>query len=123
MIALTALALIIAVSLLCRSIMAAERETISLLHIMGAEDNDIARHFAYHAGRLSFPASLMGFVLAVASAGGMLFFLRNFVDPGAISPYYWTGLGVAMTAVPLAAILIAALSARLSTLNDLAEMP
>jgi cell division transport system permease protein len=123
MILLTGMTLVVAVSLICRAIMATERETLSLLHIIGAEDDDIARHFQFHARRLSWPAAFTGFALAMLSAGGILFFLRHFADPTALRPLHWAGLGLLTLLVPLTAIWIAALSARLSTLKILHAMP
>jgi len=123
MIVLTVLTLVLAVSLVCRTIMATEQETISLLHIMGAEDSDIARHFENHACRLSLAAAGIGFALAMGSAGALLYFMRHFADPGVLRQAHWMILGGATLAVPLAAVWIAALSARFSVLNFLRSMP
>jgi len=123
MIILTAITLVIAVSLICRAIMATERETISLLHTIGAEDRDIARHFQFHAKRLATPASWIGFALALASTAVLLFFLRNMADASLLQPLHWVILLVTTLVVPLAAITIAALAARVSTLKLLYTMP
>ena len=123
MIILTLVTLVLAVSLLCRTIMATERETISLLHIMGAEDADIAKHFESHARRLSLTAAFTGFMLAVLSAAALLYFMRHFADPAVLQQAHWAMLGGAVLAVPLAAVWIASLSARLSVLNYLHSMP
>ncbi|MDX2027864.1 MAG: FtsX-like permease family protein [Alphaproteobacteria bacterium] len=120
---LTCTALVMTISLVCRAIMATERETISLLHTLGAEDDHIARHFQLHAGRQSIPASFAGFTLAVLSAGVLFFFLRNFADPLSLTTIHWIGLGLAVLAIPLGAIGIAALTARLSALQLLRSMP
>lgn len=116
-------ALVITVSLVCRAIMATEHETIALLHIMGAEDDQIARHFQLHARNQSIPASLAGFVLALLSAGILFFFLRHFIDPLSLDAAHWIGLGVAVLLVPLGAIAMAAVTARLSVLQLLRGMP
>lgn len=123
MIVLTVFTLVLAVSLVCRTIMATERETIVLLHIMGAEDNDIARHFQNHARRLSSASAFVGFVLALLSAGALLYFMRHFANPDVLQQAHWMILGGAVLAVPLAAIGIASLSARFSVLNFLRSMP
>lgn len=123
MILLTAITLAIAVSLICRVLMANERETIALLHTMGAEDDDIARHFQFHARSLSRPPALTGFLCAILSAGTLLFFLRHFADPTTLQPAHWAGLAALTLTVPLAAIWIAAYAARLSTLKLLQSMP
>lgn len=123
MILLTAVTLIIAVSLMCRAIMATERETIVLLHIMGAEDADIARHFEQQARRLSWPSSFAGFALAIASAALLIFFLRHFADPTALAPLQWIGLGAMVLLVPFVAVGIASFSARLAALKLLHAEP
>jgi cell division transport system permease protein len=122
MIVLTLVTLAVAVSLICRVLMANERETITLLHIMGAEDNDIAQHFQYHTRKLSRPAAFFGFVGAVLSAGVLLFFLRHFADPTTLQPLHWLGLAALTMLVPLTAIWITTLSARVSTLKLLQSM-
>jgi cell division transport system permease protein len=123
MIILTAFTLIIAVSLVCRAIMATERETISLLHIIGAEDDVIAKNFQLHAQHLAVKAAWSGFALALVSVGILLFFLRRFADPSMLQPLHWAGLGLSVLIVPLAAIWMAALSARMSALKLLRAMP
>lgn len=120
---LTTLTLIMTVSLLCRGIMATEHEAIALLHTMGAEDKDIALHFQFHARRMAMPASFGGFILAIMSAGLLLFFIRHLVDLSSLQPLHWVGLGCSVFIVPLAAILITALAARLSVLRLLHGMP
>jgi cell division transport system permease protein len=121
MIFLTALTLIIAVSLLCRAIMAAEHETIELLHVMGAEDGDIANHFQFHARLLAVPGSFVGFVLALLSAGLLIFFLRATGEGGLLPLFHWFDFAVLL--VPVIAIWMAALSARLSVINFLYTIP
>ena len=122
-ITLAALTLVIAVSLVCRAIMATERETISLLHILGAEDDDIARHFEMQARHLAGPASFAGFRLALISAGALLFFLQPFLALAYLHAPGWIGFAFAVLLVPVAAIVIAAFSARIATLNYLYTMP
>lgn len=123
MILLTAVTLVIAVSLMCRAIMATERETIVLLHIMGAEDADIAKHFEQQARRLSWPSSFIGFGLAIVSAALLLFFLRHFADPTALAPLQWVGLGAMVLLVPFVAVGIASMSARIAALKLLYAEP
>lgn len=123
MIVLTGITLAIAMSLLCRAVMVTESETVSLLHAMGAEDNDIASHFEHQARRLAIPASLAGFLLAVPCAGLCLYFLRHFADASLLQPLHWIGLAVAIMLVPVGAMMIAAVSARLSALGFLRAMP
>lgn len=123
MIALTGITLAIAMSLLCRAVMVTERETVSLLHAMGAEDSDIACHFEQQSRRIAIPASLLGFLLALPCAGLCLYFLRHFADASLLQIQHWAGLALAVALVPLCAIFIAAVSARLSALGFLRAMP
>ena len=120
---LTGVTLVITVSLLCRAVMATEHEAISLLHVMGAADEDIARHFQTHARRIAEMASFSGFILGLGSAGLLLSLLRRFVDLSAPPPAHWFALGLTVLAVPLAATAIAAFSARLSVMRSLHGMP
>lgn len=120
---LTGTALAAAVGLMCRVLMASERETIALLHAIGAEDDEIAAHFQFHAKITARPAAFAGFALALPSAGILLFFLRHFADPSVLQPLHWLGLGVAVLLVPLAAIWIAAQTARRAALKLLQAMP
>ncbi|MER2519848.1 MAG: hypothetical protein ABTQ34_04065 [Bdellovibrionales bacterium] len=123
MIVLTGLTLAIAVSLLCRAVMVTERETVTLLHSMGAEDSDIARHFEHQARRLAIPASLAGFMLAIPCAGLCLYFLRHFADASLLPALHWVGLAFAVILVPVGAMVIAAISARVSAQGFLRAMP
>ncbi len=112
MVLLTALMLIAAMSLVCRAVMATERETIELLHVMGANDGDIAGHFEHHARRLAAPASFLGFALALLSMAALLFFLRDVIDPGSLGLSRWLGLLLPVLLVPFAAIAAASVAAR-----------
>lgn len=123
MIALTGVTLAIAMSLLCRAVMVTERETVGLLHAMGAEDADIARHFERQSRRIAVPASMLGFLLALPCAGLCLYFLRHFADASLLQASHWVGLTLAVALVPLCAALIASVSARLSALGFLRALP
>ena len=123
MIALTGLALVIAIALICRAVMATERDTIELLHVMGAGDGSIARHFQSHAWRLAWPAALAGFLLAVISLGFLLFFIRHVVDLSTLQFSRWIGLVLLMIVVPCAAVMAAALSARSFGSPSSADVP
>jgi cell division transport system permease protein len=114
MIVLTGFALIISISLICRAVMATERDTVELLHIMGASDATIASHFQHHAWRLAFPAAIAGFLLAALSLGALMLALRHVIDPAALPMMRWAAIGLLLILVPLAAIATAVLSARLT---------
>lgn len=117
LVVLTALTLILAVALLCRTVMAAEKDTISLLHVMGADDEAIARHFGHHARQLSWPAALAGFFFAAATLGAMAFFLKEAVDPAALPAAQWVGMALLALLIPFAATLAAGNTARRAALG------
>ena len=114
MIVLTGLTLVIAVNLICRAIMSAEHDTIALLHIMGAEDEALAGLFQAHTLRLSAPAAVVGFVLALSSAAMLFFAMRHVADLSLLRFYHWVGLGFLALSIPLGAVYVAAWSARFS---------
>ena len=120
---LTGITLVIAVSLICHAIMATEQDTMSLLHVLGASDSDIAHHFQKHTQRLSTPASLAGFGLAMISTALLLFFLRHLADPSMLEWSHWMVLGLMTLLVPVLAIFIATTAARVSVLKLLNSMP
>lgn len=120
---LTGITLIIAVSLICHAIIATEQETMSLLHVLGATDDDIAHHFQIHTRRLSWPAALVGFFLAMASTAVLLFFLRHFADPSMLEWSHWMVLGIMTFLIPIAAVIIASSAAKSSVLKLLYTMP
>lgn len=123
MVVLSGLTLVLAVSIVCRAIMATEKDTISLLHVMGAEDNDIAAHFQIHARRIARSVAVMGFLFAVFSAGILMYFLRHFSDPLLLQPVHWAGIAALILSVPLMALWIISVSARQSVLGFLRTMP
>jgi cell division transport system permease protein len=123
MIVLTGLALMIAIALICRAVMATERDTVELLHVMGAADGNIARHFQSHAWRLAWPGALAGFLLAVLNLVLLLFFIRHVVDLSTLQVARWAELTVLVILVPFAAVIAASLSARLSVLRLLRSFP
>ncbi|MGE3623124.1 MAG: cell division protein FtsX [Bdellovibrionales bacterium] len=123
MIMLTGVTLMIAIALICRAVMATERETVELLHTMGADDGHIAGHFQRHAWRISAPAALAGFGLAILSLGILMLFLRDIMDISSLGIARWIGLAALVIVVPLTAMLVASLSARFSVLRLLRSLP
>lgn len=123
LIILTALTLMICITLLCRSVMATERATMDLLHFLGADDNDIAAHFQRLTISLAWLPALSGFVAAALSAMGLLYYLRHFADTALLTPNHWAYIGGAVLAVPLMAVIIASFAARLSVLSTLRATP
>ena len=123
MIALTGVTLVVAVSLICRAVVAAEHETISLLHLLGANDSDIARHFQSQSLHLSLRAAGVGFALALLVATGLIFAARDIIDAAPLQAWHWVRLGVAVAMIPVGATLLAATTARLSVLRMIRSFP
>jgi cell division transport system permease protein len=122
-IALTGVTLIIAVSLICRAVMAAEHETISLLHNLGAEDGDIARHFQAQAARISKRAALLGFAAALAVTALLMLVTRHLADLSGLHAKQWAELALASASVPLFATYLATATARASVLRLIRSFP
>ncbi len=121
---LAGLTMVIAISLICRTAMAVQHETIELLHLMGATDADIARQFQHHARRLSFPAALAGFGLAAVTFAVLALLLGHFVEHPLLSlGGSWLRLILMSLSVPLIAVAGAMITARFSVLSLLRRLP
>ncbi len=123
MIALTGLTLVIAISLICRAAMAVQHDTIELLHFMGATDSDIAGQFVNHARRLSLPAAFLGFLGAAATSVLLFYLMQGFWGLTLAAGHSWFAPGIVMAFVPLAAIIVALVTTRVSVLTFLRRMP
>ncbi len=119
---LIAITLVIAISLIIRTAMALQKDTIELLHFMGATDFDIARQFLRHTRRLTFASTLTGFSIALATCLALLYMMRHFIVVPVTMPVWGPPLAV-MTLVPLAAFVIALVVTRFSVLMLLRRMP
>ncbi len=111
-----------AVWLAARSSLGANRDTIEVVHLLGGTDGQIAGIFQRSIG---LDATLGGAVGLALGLGGVLLLGRSFaaLDSGMIGG---GGLGwsdwTVLAFIPLAAILIAMLTARLTVLTTLREM-
>ena len=123
MILLTAVTLAVTVGVICRAVMAAEHETISLLHLIGAEATDIAGHFQKQAEAIALRAAGIGFLIAVAVTLVLAFSTRSILDLSGLELKHWAGLIGAAVSVPLCATVIAATTARLSVLRLIKSFP
>ena len=96
---------------------------IELLHHMGAYDEYIARQFQTHVMRLSVRGGLLGMALAGLCLGAVFYSGRGidtaFLPPLSLSPIQW----LILAAVPLASVLIAVVTARITVLRALAKLP
>jgi len=105
-----------------RAGLAARRDTIELLHLIGAEDGYIARQFQRHVARQAIHGGIAGAILAVAIlvaiqilAGGV----GTGLLPG-LALYWWHWLLLLL--LPIAAALLAIFTARLTVLGALRAM-
>lgn len=105
-----------------RAGLSANQETVEVLHLVGAQDRFIAREFERHFLWLALRAGAIGVLTALMTLGAAGFFAAQgdvFLPEGlfALSDQ------IALVAVPLAAALVAMLTARLTVLNVLRALP
>jgi len=119
---LLALALAAAVLMAARTALSTNRETIEIVHLLGGTDAQIARVFQRSMGVDAVGGGVVGFALAVVV---ILFLGRRFaglgagmVESGALGWSDWLFLAM----VPLAAALLAMLTARLTVVHALRKM-
>ena len=127
--AASALALIIGVTTVTaiagaiRSRMAVHQEEVSLLHLMGASDNYIARQFQHHTLFLALKGALAGVL-----TGMFVLWLLGRIAGGigvAMLPDFHLGIRhlAALACLPFLAALIATFTARRTVFRVLEEMP
>ncbi|MGQ0662232.1 MAG: cell division protein FtsX [Pseudomonadota bacterium] len=119
---LVGLAAAAAVVFATRAGLAVHHEAIDLLHLMGAEDDYIARQFAGEALRLAFKGGLVGLLLAVAILLA-LGHLSQAIDPFLL-PRLRLGLGdwALLALLPAATALLAMATARRTVLRALRHL-
>ena len=122
LVALLALALAAAVLLAARTALGTNRETIEIVHLLGGTDAQIARVFQRSIGVDAAGGGIVGMALAAVV---ILFLGQRFatlgaglVNSGALGPADWLWLA----AIPLAAIGLAMLTARLTVVATLRKM-
>jgi cell division transport system permease protein len=122
LVVLLALALAAAVLLAVRSALGTNRDTIEIVHLLGGTDGQIARVFQRTIGIDAAGGGLLGMMLALVV---ILFLARRFaslgaglVDQGALGSLDWATLGL----VPVAAVVLAMLTARLTVVRTLRKM-
>jgi len=106
-----------------RAAFAAHAETIQLLHLIGAQDGQIASHFQRRAMAMALKGGLLGAALAALTLAGLAFSGGGLELPfGPRALLEPAGLA-ALALVPAAAAGLAWLTARLTVLRALARMP
>jgi cell division transport system permease protein len=122
LVVLLAGALASSVLLAARSALGANRDTIEIVHLLGGTDAQIARVFQRSIGIDAAGGGAVGSALALVV---ILFLGRQFaslgagmVDSGALGWTDWALLAI----IPLAAIALAVLTARLTVLHTLRKM-
>lgn len=106
-----------------RTGLSVHRQTIELLHLMGARDRYVARQFQANAARLALRGSLVG----LAAAALILYALERVVegDGAGLLPSFSPTLidWLALLLLPPMAVAVAALTARRTVLRTLARLP
>jgi cell division transport system permease protein len=122
LVGLLALALAAAVLLAVRSALGTNRGTIEIVHLLGGTDAQIARVFQRTTGIDAAGGGLLGLVAALVV---ILFLARRFgslgagmVDQGALHLLDWVMLGV----VPVVAVALSVLTARITVMRALRKM-
>lgn len=121
-------AAVLAVVFATRTGLAVHHSVVEVLHLIGARDGYIARQFEWHALRLGIEGGIVGLLLAVLTVAGVAGAAQRVgaIDdltrllPLVEAPLYEWAL---LLLLPLAAGLIAMLTARITVLRALARMP
>ena len=122
LVVLMAVAMASAVVLAARAALITHRETIDVMHLMGATDLQVARLFQRRAGLDALFGSVLGFAVGIAI---VLFIASRLGDVGA-ALFDQGGLGwkdwLVILLVPVGAVGLAIATARLTVLRALAKM-
>ncbi|MDX9689905.1 MAG: hypothetical protein EOM37_00660 [Proteobacteria bacterium] len=121
MIILTFFTLVTVVAVIARAVTAVQKDTIELMHFIGASDNLIAVQFQNHIQRLSLPASVAGFGLAGLTLIVIILILNTSGGLSVVAPMSWVTIVFVMTLVPLCATALSVVSARLLALKQLKQ--
>lgn len=129
-IVLVSAAAVLAVVFAVRTGLGVHRDEIEILHLIGAPDRFIAAQFQRHTGRLAALGAAVGALLAAATLAALQWTAAGAAGSGP------TGLAsllasvefdardwIALAMLPVAATLIATLTARASVLVSLARLP
>lgn len=105
-----------------RTGLAIHKEAIEVLHLIGAQDSYIARQFAGRAMALGLRGGIMGLALAIPTVLGVGYLAQPIegalVPQLGLEPAHWGTLAV----LPIAAAVIAMLTARLTVMRTLGRI-
>ena len=105
-----------------RTGLAIHKEAIEVLHLIGAQDSYIARQFAGRAMALGLRGGIMGLALAIPTVLGVGYLAQPMegalVPQLGLEPAHWGTLAV----LPIAAAVIAMLTARLTVMRTLGRI-
>ena len=122
LVALMAATMAAAVVLAARTALVTHRATIDIMHLMGATDIQVARLFQRRAALDALFGSMLGCLcgaLVVFGVGGRIENVgAALLDNGGLG---WTGWGV-IALVPVAAVVLSIVTARLTVVRALAKM-
>jgi len=123
-----ALVLLISVSgalivwMLVRTGLAVHRDTIELLHLVGATDAYVARQFHRHITRLAVEGCLSGALLAVAVLAGLYYYSQKLSFGLPLDGLPLDEIATLLAMVPLLGIIVASMTARHVALGLLRRM-
>lgn len=120
--ALISFAAVLTVVYVTRTGLAVHQDIVEILHLIGAEDGFIARQFQAHALRLALTGAVPGLLAAVLTVE-VLRLAAGRVDSLLLPEIHLTPVQwVAMALVPVAAGLIAMMTARATVMRRLGQM-
>jgi cell division transport system permease protein len=123
MVALAAGALCLTVIFGTRAGLAAHRDVVELLHLVGARDETIAQRFLMHSLVLGLRGAFLGLAFAAAALYG-LSRLASDIDSPLITDLTLTSHQiVALVVLPFLAAILSAITARWTVMRTLARMP
>jgi cell division transport system permease protein len=105
-----------------RTGLAVHQEVIEVLHLIGAQDDYIARQFANRAMGMGFKGGIFGLLLALPTLSGIAWTAKR-VEGGMLpelwlSPAHWTAIFL----LPVIAALLAMITARVTVHRSLSRM-
>jgi cell division transport system permease protein len=121
-VALVCLAAMLTVIFVTRTGLAVHRRVIEIVHLIGARDAYVAGQFQAHALRLGLIGGVAGAALAALTLIGLQRLFAGLGTPllagFGLSAAHWAALAL----LPLAAALVAMVTARVTVLRSLARM-